>query len=190
MRIGVITDTHLPALARTLDALGPAPAEFLSEVDLILHSGDLTGNSVLDWCEQFAPVLCSTGNNDPIPDHRHKEIQILDVEGWRIGMIHDLTPEERPVELLQKTFRTPVDIMISGHTHYERLELREENVMLMNSGSPSFPRQKELRLGTVGLLEITKNSVHAEIILLGETEGRPNPGQAMSLDMFQDRPIG
>ena len=64
MRIGLLTDTHLPGIIRTLDELGPLPGEFLSSVDLILHGGDLTSPIVLDWCEQFAPVICSTGNND------------------------------------------------------------------------------------------------------------------------------
>ena len=68
MRVGILSDTHLPGAIRTLDDLGPEPARVFSNVDLILHSGDLTSPSVLDWLEQFAPVLCSTGNNDPIPD--------------------------------------------------------------------------------------------------------------------------
>jgi len=65
MKIGLITDTHLPGRIRTLEELGPLPEKFLKSVDLILHGGDLTSPIVLDWCEQYAPVLCSTGNNDP-----------------------------------------------------------------------------------------------------------------------------
>ena len=87
MRIGLISDTHLPNLIRHLDELGPEPAEFLATVELIMHGGDLTSPMVLDWLEQFAPVLCTTGNNDPIVDSRCKEVEILDVHGWRIGMV-------------------------------------------------------------------------------------------------------
>ena len=68
MRIGLLSDTHLPALIRNLDELGPEPARFFESVDLILHGGDLTSPLVLDWLEQFAPVVCVTGNNDPIAD--------------------------------------------------------------------------------------------------------------------------
>ena len=113
MRIGLITDTHLPGQIRDLGELGQLPQEFLSSVDLIMHGGDLTSPIVLDWCEQFAPVICSTGNNDPIPDPRMKEVQILETEGWTIGMIHSLEGQFRPIKDLQKLFPKPVNIMIS-----------------------------------------------------------------------------
>ena len=182
MRIGLLSDTHLPGMIRQLDELGPEPAAFFSKVDLILHGGDLTSPIVLDWLEQFAPVLCSTGNNDPIPDPRSKEVQVLEAEGWRIGMVHDLGPDHRPVSDLQQSFATPVDIIVGGHTHYEFLKQRE-GVVLLNSGSPTFPWNKELRLGTVGLLELGPDELHAEIVVLGHTPSRPNPGRASTLDI-------
>ena len=182
MRIGILSDTHLPNLIRHLDELGPEPAAFFSTVDLILHGGDLTSPMVLDWLEQFAPVLCTIGNNDPISDARCKEVEILDVHGWRIGMVHSLKRGFRPIAELQTLFPTRVDIMIAGDTHQERLEVRE-GVVVLNSGSPTFPQHKDLRLGTVGLLELTPDRLHAEIIVLGHTPGKPNPGKAMALDM-------
>jgi hypothetical protein len=163
-----------------LDGLGDLPGEFLSSVDLILHGGDLTSPMVLDWCEQFAPVVCSTGNNDPIPDPRMKEVQVLEIEGWLIGMIHSLEGQFRPIQDLQKMFPEPVQIMISGHTHQERLEYRD-GVLLINSGSITFPQHKELRLGTVGTLEIYPGKAKVEIFPLGETPGSPNPGEKMSM---------
>jgi predicted phosphodiesterase len=137
---------------------------------------------VLDWLERFAPVICTTGNNDPIPDPRCKEVEVLDLAGWRLGLIHSLRRGFRPVAELQQLFPTPVQVMIAGDTHYEILTYRD-GVVLLNSGSPTFPHHKELRLGTVGLLELTPTSLHAEIIVLGQTPGRPNPGRAITLDI-------
>jgi putative phosphoesterase len=182
MRIGILSDTHLPGLIRHLDELGPEPARFFATVDLILHGGDLTSPMVLDWLEQFAPVICTTGNNDPIPDPRCKEVEVLDLAGWRLGLIHSLKRGFRPVAELQQLFPTPVQVMIAGDTHYEILTYRD-GVVLLNSGSPTFPHHKELRLGTVGLLELTPTTLHAEIIVLGQTPGRPNPGRAITLDI-------
>ena len=182
MRIGLITDTHLPGQIRDLGELGQLPQEFLSSVDLIMHGGDLTSPIVLDWCEQFAPVICSTGNNDPIPDPRMKEVQILETEGWTIGMIHSLEGQFRPIKDLQKLFPKPVNIMISGHTHQERLEYRE-GVVLINSGSITFPQHKEVRLGTVGILEIESQKLKVDIFPLGETPGSPNPGSRLYLEV-------
>ena len=86
MRIGLISDTHLPSLIHRLDELGPEIGEFLATVELILHGGDVTAPAVLDWCAQFAPVLVSRGNNDRFQDPRMADVQLLEVEGWRIGM--------------------------------------------------------------------------------------------------------
>ena len=182
MRIGIVSDTHLPNLIWQLDELGPEPARFFSTVDLILHSGDLTSPMVLDWLERFAPVVCTIGNNDPIVDPRCQDVHVMVVDGWRLGMVHSLRRGFRPMAQLQQLFPTPVDIMVAGDTHQERLEYRD-GVVLLNSGSPTFPQHKDLRLGTVGLLELAPNRLRAEIILLGQTPGRPNPGQPCSLEI-------
>jgi hypothetical protein len=182
MRIGILSDTHLPNIIRDLDELGPEPARFFANVEMILHSGDLTSPRVLDWLERFAPVLCTTGNNDPIVDARCRETHILDIDGWRLGMIHSLRRGFRPMHELQQLFPTPVQIMVAGDTHQEVLEYRD-GVVLLNSGSPTFPQHKDLRLGTVGLLELTPTTLRAEIVVLGQTPGKPNPGRAMHLDI-------
>lgn len=181
MRIGVIGDTHLPALFRQLDGLGPECGDFLRTVDLILHAGDVTAASVLDWLEEFAPVLAAEGNNDEFCDPRLQPVQYIDVLGWRIGMAHDLTPEARPlVDIWRKHFDRPLDLMIAGHTHLERLR-EEDGLLLVNPGSPILPHHRETRLGTVALLEVELGCVRTEIVVLGETPARPNPGVAGSL---------
>jgi uncharacterized protein len=182
MRIGIVSDTHLPNVIRQLDELGPEPTRFFSGVDLILHSGDLTSPMVLDWLERFAPVVCTIGNNDPIVDFRCQDVHVMEVNGWRLGMVHSLRRGFRPIAELQQLFPTPVDIMVAGDTHQERLEYRN-SVVVLNSGSPTFPQHKDLRLGTVGLLELTPNRLRAEIVLLGQTPGRPNPGQPRTLEI-------
>ena len=155
MLVGLLSDTHLPGAVRSLDDLGPEPARFFSSVDLILHAGDVTSPVVLDWLEQYAPVVCATGNNDSFQDPRSREVQVLELEGWHIGLVHSLRRHARPVPALQKIFATPVDIMVWGHSHRERLEFRD-GVVLLNSGSATLPDQKGLRLGTVGLLELER----------------------------------
>ena len=72
--------------------------------------------------------------------------------------------------------------MISGHTHQERLEYRE-GIVLINSGSITFPQHKEVRLGTVGILEIEPKKLTVDIFPLGETPGSPNPGSRLYLEI-------
>ena len=74
-------------------------------MDLILHSGDLTSPMVLDWLERFAPVVCTTGNNDPIVDSRCLDVHVMEVYGWRLGMVHSLRRGFRPMAELHSSSR-------------------------------------------------------------------------------------
>lgn len=190
MRIGLIADTHLPALHRQLDELWPEAAAFFAGVDLILHAGDVTSPAVLDWLAQFAPVVVAKGNNDGFRDPRMRPVQLLEIAGWRIGMAHNLAPERRPVAVLRERCLggAPVDVLIGGHTHLERLEHREGAVIL-NPGSPTLPHHKDTRLGSVGLLELGPGRLRAAILPLGHSPGRPNPVAPMSLEVREGRPV-
>ena len=53
--------------------------------------------------------------------------------------------------------------------------------LFINPGSPTLPHHKEVRLGTAAILELSPQSVRAEIVHLGETPGRRNPGTAKVL---------
>lgn len=186
MRVALISDTHLPSLIRSPDELGPELGAFLVGADLILHAGDVVRPYVLDWCEQFAPVIVARGNNDAFEDERMRPVQLLDIEGWRIGMIHELRPEHRPVpELLTAFGGEQLDVIIAGDTHIERIEYRE-GALVLNSGSPTLPHHREMCLGTVGLLEITDGRIHAEIVALGQPGARPTPWQPRHL-LIEDR---
>lgn len=186
MRIGLISDTHLPRFVRTMDELGPQTAAFLATVDLILHGGDIIVPEVLDWLEQFAPVIAATGNNDHFIDPRMQPRQFLDAEGWQIGMAHDLEPETRPLEeISRRAFGRQVDILVGGDSHYEHIRW-QGGQLLINSGSPILPHHYETRLGTVGLLDLTPETIHAEILVLGETPDKRNPGVPSLLRLRRD----
>lgn len=188
MRIGIISDTHLPQLVRQLDELGPQVGEFLATVDLILHAGDVTAPAVLDWCGQYADLVVARGNNDKFGDPRMHDVVRLDIEGFRIGMVHELRPESRPMDVLlqQATGGDPVDILIAGDTHVERLEYRDD-VVFMNTASPTFPHHLETRLGSVGLLEVEQGRIRAEIVRLGETPGSRNPVRPSHVEVVDGR---
>jgi putative phosphoesterase len=180
MLIGVISDTHLPS---DIQEIWPEVPKVFESVDLILHAGDIIAPSVLDSLQQVSPVLAARGNHDHFSttnDPRVKNVHILKIEGWNIGLIHDLEPEDRPIDFLIKHYiKAPVDIMISGHTHFERIDFRD-NVLQLNPGSSNFPHLLSTRLGTVALLKLEPGIINAEVILLGNTTDRPNPGTRLS----------
>lgn len=179
MRIALLSDTHLPSNVADLDSLGPEPARFLAGCDLILHGGDVVLPQVLDWCAQFAEVRCSGGGHDHFEDERMRPAQHLEVHGWRIGMVHDIEAIPHGIstiaELKARVYGDPaLDILLAGDSHYERLEYREDT-LIMDSGSPIFPHHRSTRLGAMGLLDVTADGVRAEIVVLGETPDAANP---------------
>jgi len=148
-------------------------------VDLILHSGDIVHRVVLDQLEQWAPVLACQGNNDVgmHDDRRVAATQWLDVEGFRIAMVHDMEPEDEPIDALRRHYLrdATADVMITGHTHFERMDFRD-GVLQVNSGSAVHPHLWSTRLGTVAVLDLAPGALIARIVRLGESDGLRNPG--------------
>jgi putative phosphoesterase len=182
MRIGLLTDTHLPSERRTLwDEVRTT----FAGVDLILHSGDIVTPGVLDWLEEIAPVLAARGNNDGgWADQRMRDLHLLDLDGWRLALIHDMEPEERPLDYLRQSYLKGerADIIVTGHTHFERMDYRE-GVLQVNSGSATHPHLYSTRLGTVGVLDLGPGRLSARVVRLGETPGRHNPAAEFSFSL-------
>ncbi|MBW2231464.1 MAG: metallophosphoesterase family protein [Deltaproteobacteria bacterium] len=182
MRIGLLSDTHLsnrrPALWEEVSAV-------FRGVDLILHAGDIVAPGVLDWLERFAPVRAARGNNDmQWTDPRMADVQWLDIEGWRLAMLHDIEPEDRPIDVIieRELGGQRPDILITGHTHLERIDHRD-GVVQINSGSPVQPHLFSNRLGSVGILELEPALLRARILNLGESEDLRNPARKLELEL-------
>ncbi|MEE8422153.1 MAG: YfcE family phosphodiesterase [Dehalococcoidia bacterium] len=171
MRIGLVSDTHIPEARKTLwDELYGA----FDGVDLILHAGDMHSVVVLDWLERVAPVLAVRGNGDdgsggrPVapPDPRLAHQQVLEVDGLTIGMTHDFSHLELPgasfERRMERLFEGAVDIVVAGDTHVP-IVTETHGVMIVNSGSPTYPRNLQTQLGTVGFMEIRGGEVDAWI---------------------------
>lgn len=182
MRIGLLSDTHLSNRRPTL---WDEVCEVFCDVDLVLHAGDIVSDGVLDWLERFAPVLAARGNNDMgWTDSRMADVQWLDLEGWRLAMLHDTEPEDRPIDVIIERERRGErpDILVTGHTHFERIDHRD-GVVQINSGSPTQPHLFSDRLGSVGILELETDMLRARILNLGESEGLRNPAQELLLEL-------
>ena len=63
MLIGLISDTHIPDRAKEIPQ---KVFDAFSEVDLILHAGDLTSLKVIEDLEKIAPVMAIQGNMDRV----------------------------------------------------------------------------------------------------------------------------
>ncbi|MBF6559844.1 MAG: YfcE family phosphodiesterase [Candidatus Binataceae bacterium] len=178
MRIGLISDTHIPEACEHL----PAPVfDAFAGVDLVMHAGDVYVNRVLDELARIAPVIAAIGNGDEgldghrfklAPDPRVRTAHLIEVEGLRIGLAHALpTPDETSQAVferaMQRHFGGPVDVLVMGHSHIEGV-VRYGATLVVNPGSATLPRNLIDVPGTVAILEVAAGGrVTAEIIRLG-----------------------
>jgi len=147
-RVGVVSDTHCPEfLAQLPDRL----FEALTGVDLILHAGDIDGESTLAALRGVAPIEAVRGDHDRslpmLPTSRE-----ITVEGRRIVIVHGQRSrwlEEpntllwtlslgyfRPHRGLPRALRRRfphADAIVYGHTHSARAETID-GVLLFNPG--------------------------------------------------------
>jgi len=162
MRIGLISDTHIPDHAAELP--GQLKDVFCG-VGLILHAGDIYAVSVLDELESIAPVLAAEGDDDAevLGDRRVKMRQIITVEGVTIWLEHIIPFSWRLIPKENPDLKRP-DVIVFGHTHEATIE-NKEGILLVNPGSPTFPHY-QLKLGTVALLTVNSGKAEAHIVQL------------------------
>ncbi|MSQ40070.1 MAG: YfcE family phosphodiesterase [Dehalococcoidia bacterium] len=169
MKIGLIADTHIPITAKVIP---PQVAQAFKGVDMILHAGDIQITRALDELEQIAPVYAATGNNDYFEDHRMKPVQIFQLGGLRVAVLHVFTYPNPPLEHFERRyFDGRVDVVVYGDTHVPEI-MREDGVVMINPGSPTSPGPNMyLGLGHVGILEISEGQVEARLVSLLELKG-------------------
>lgn len=146
MRIGVVSDTHLPRFGRSLpEALVTSLRD--AGVERLIHCGDWTEPFVVDLLEAIAPVDGVAGNNDP-PElaTRFGYAPILELEGVRIGITHGhigpthITTAERA----RLTFAKQPDLaaICFGHSHIPSVSRTTNGTLLVNPGSPTDKRRR------------------------------------------------
>jgi len=132
MRLGIISDTH--------GKLRPEVFEVFSQVDRILHAGDVGSADILIELEALAPVSSVYGNVDgPEIRARLPQVAELEIEGFLITVTHgDQFGSPTPAKL--RDAFPAAEIIVFGHTHRPLLEMVDRTVTVMNPGSAGAPR--------------------------------------------------
>jgi len=163
MKIGLISDTHIPDRGFEIPQ---TVFDAFKDVDLILHAGDITGKKVIEDLETIAPVIAVEGNMD----RANKTLElppsaIVEIDNHKIGIIHgEVYPRGDTQQLYYSALELQVDILVSGHSHIAQLE-KIKDVILVNPGSPTSPRLSD---PSVAIMDINNNDVKIEFIKTGE----------------------
>jgi len=178
LRIGLISDTHIPE-ARA--ELWPQVFDVFTGVDAILHGGDIHELFVLDQLAELAPLWSARGNGEDgsagrsvaPTDPRLRYSWRLDLGGVHVGLTHDVPWPELPPNLTverwkQRRFGTQdLDVLVFGDSHVEGIH-QVGPTLCVNPGSPTYPRNLNTQLGTLGFLRIERTTVTAELWQLTE----------------------
>lgn len=131
VRIGLISDTH--------GLLRPDVHAALAGVSLILHAGDVCGDTILDELALIAPVRAVYGNCDEW-DPRLAERLDLEVAGVRIHVSHGHELGRPAAATVAAAY--DADVCVYGHTHRQLIE-RVGTTLVINPGAAG-PRRFDL----------------------------------------------
>jgi putative phosphoesterase len=144
MRLGVIADTH--------GLLRPEVFDVFSEVDHILHAGDLGPLCLLTELEALASVTAVYGNTDGLDVRaRLPQVARVELDGFRIVVTHGDQFGSPTPEAVQQAF-PDAEILVFGHTHRPLLTLVDVVVTVMNPGGAGHRRFN--LPPSVGILEL------------------------------------
>ena len=150
IRIGVLSDTHLPDSADAYEFLENVVENVLAPVDMILHAGDLVAPELLDAFSAY-PFHAVRGNMDP-PVAGVPIKKVIDIEGFVVGLIHGWGPADGIEERIEGEFtNVTLDCLVYGHSH-EPVCHWKDGVLYFNPGSATDRRGMPFH--SVGLLEI------------------------------------
>lgn len=131
--IGLISDTHGLLRAEVHEAL--------AGVSLILHAGDVCGDTILDELALIAPVQAVCGNCDRPWEPGLAPERVVEVEGVRIHLSHGHELGRPDGQRLAAAY-PHYDVIVYGHTHVQKVD-RVEGVLVVNPGAAG-PRRYEL----------------------------------------------
>jgi putative phosphoesterase len=189
MRIGLISDTHIPEARETL---WPQVYEAFAGVDMILHAGDVHEYYVLDALEEIAPVFAARGNGEDgsggravqPEDQRVRYAWLLELDGLWLGLTHYVPVPERPQNFtlarwVERYFpeRTP-DVIVYGDTHVEQIaEVR--GVLCVNPGSPTYPHNYQTQYGTIGFIDVVGGEARPSVWMITDDGIEPFDWEAI-----------
>jgi len=86
-------------------------------------------------------VYAVLGNNDVTLRGALPERQVVELDGVRVGMVHDSGPTKGRAARMRRAFPTS-ELVVFGHSHAPVDELGVDEQRLLNPGSPTQRRRQ------------------------------------------------
>jgi putative phosphoesterase len=182
VKIGLIGDTHVPALSPVLSAHIETA---FSGLDIILHVGDICELYVIEeFQERYTLTMAVAGESDSDEVRQYvDEKRVVSFGQRRIGMIHGhqfeaqrrgvfdglrrwlkLRPPAAELDafLLSRFADDQVDAIVYGHTHQPTMRMHG-NILLFNPGAAvAMPGHRP----SVGILNVGARNITGKIVYL------------------------
>ena len=135
MKILVLSDTHVPRMARDIPK---TVYDEIKKADLVLHAGDFAEMSFLEKLRKLKKTVAVCGNMDSKElSSALKSKEIVEAGKFRIGLIHGWgSPDGLTDRILEEFKGDKVDCIVFGHSHRPMNETIKK-VLFLNPGSPT-----------------------------------------------------
>ena len=155
----LLADTHIRRHGTR--RLPEAAYPYLEAADVVLHAGDILVGEVLEELREFAPVHAVLGNNDAELVGLLPETLAIELDGVRIGMVHDSGQATGRAARMRRRF-PDADVVVFGHSHIPWHHSGVDGQLLLNPGSPTERRAQPHH--TLGTLDVDGGRVAASAI--------------------------
>lgn len=161
MLLGVVSDTHNNL--KNIESIITLFNE--REVDLVIHTGDITNSKSLDKFSQLrCHMICVYGNNDrsesgleEIAIKNKFELEhppyITKIAGKKIAIFHE---PENINEFLSKNI--DLDVILHGHTHRHREEILN-GTLIFNPGESAGMIKGKNTIGIINLKDMSISKI-------------------------------
>lgn len=162
IRALVLSDTHLRD--GQLDRLPDVVWRTATEVDVVLHAGDVVERELLTALGEAAPVHAVLGNNDVTLVDELPESTELELGGVRVAMVHDSGARGGREARMSRRF-PGAKVVLFGHSHEPQCAWTEHDQLLFNPGSATQRRRQPQH--TFGVLELDGGTiVRADVVAI------------------------
>ena len=130
----------------------------------MLHAGDFVSTGFLEELQRIGPPVEGIAGNmdEPALKAALLKQRVVEVDGLRVGMVHDAGPKLRREARLAARFED-CEAVIYGHTHVPQVG-RFQHIWVLNPGSPTERRSAPVH--SMIVLRVRGRRITPELVTL------------------------